>query len=150
MTKWVSSIVFILASVACGGGTKSAPTPVAPQPTKSAMGDDPSCPMVVAGVSVAEEDTDKGGALVFVTTGGDLTDLRHRAGALVAMYGAQTGPAEAMGMMIGAGAQASVEEVPNGARVVFVAPSPDKVGALQNELRMHAGHLQPGSCKMAM
>jgi len=106
--------------------------------------------MVVSGVSVAEEDTDKGGALVFVTTGGDLTDLRRRAGALVAMYGTQTGPAEAMGMMISAGAQASVEEVPNGARVVFVAPSPDKVGALQNELRMHAGHLQPGSCKMAM
>lgn len=106
--------------------------------------------MVAAGVSVAEEDTDKGAALVFVTTGGDLTDLRRRAGALVAMYGAQTGPAEAMGMMISAGAQASVEEVPNGARVVFVAASPDKVGALQNELRMHAGHLQPGSCKMAM
>ena len=145
MTKWLSLIVL---AAACGGSTK----PATPEPKHepAAMGTDPSCPMVVAGVSVAEEDTDKGGALVFVTTGGDLMDLRKRAGSLVAMYGAQNGPAEAMGMMITAGAQASVDEVPNGARVVFVAPSPDKVGPLQNELRMHAGHLQPGSCKMAM
>lgn len=146
MTKWWSLIVF---TVACGGATKAATTETKPAHAPTAKGD-PTCPMVVAGVSVAEEDTDKGGALVFVTTGGDLWDLRHRAGALVAMYGAQSGPADAMGMMISAGAQASVEEVPNGARVVFVAPSPDKVGPLQNELRMHAGHLQPGSCKMAM
>ena len=131
---------------ACGGGGKAAPaTPTAVQPAG-----DPTCPMVVAGASVAEEDTDKGGALVFVTTGGDFAELRRRAGALVAMYGTQQGPADAMGMMITAGAQASVEEVPNGARIVFVAASPEKVGALQNELRMHAGHLQPGSCKMAM
>jgi phosphohistidine swiveling domain-containing protein len=146
MTKWWSVIVFI---VACGGGAKPATTePAHAKPP--ALGGDPSCPMVVAGVSVAEEDSDKGGALVFVTTGGDYMEVRRRAGALVAMYGAQTGPAEAMGMMISAGAQASVEEVPNGAKVVFVAPTPDKVGPLQNELRMHAGHLQPGSCKMAM
>jgi hypothetical protein len=146
MTKWWSVIVF---TVACGGGTKPATTEPTPAHAPAAKGD-PTCPMVVVGVSVAEEDTDKGGALVFVTTGGDLWDLRHRAGALVAMYGAQQGPADAMGMMVSAGAQASVEEVPNGARVVFVAPSPEKVGPLQNELRMHAGHLQPGSCKMAM
>ena len=117
LTKWLPVIV---AMAACGGGAKSEPT--APKPTPAKLGDDPSCPMVVAGVSVAEEDTDKGGALVFVTTGGDLMDLRRRAGALVAMYGSQTGPAEAMGMMISAGSQASTEEVPNGARVVFVAP----------------------------
>ena len=66
------------------------------------------------------------------------------------MHGTQNGPADAMGMMFSAGSQASAEEVHDGARVVFVAPSPDKVGPLQNELRMHAGHLQPGSCKMAM
>jgi hypothetical protein len=139
----------IVFTVACGGGAKPATTETTPAHAPMAKGD-PSCPMLVAGVSVAEEDTDKGGALVFVTTGGDLWDLRHRAGALVAMYGTQSGPADAMGMMISAGSQASVEEVPNGARVVFVAPSPEKVGPLQNELRMHAGHLQPGSCKMAM
>jgi hypothetical protein len=147
MTKWWSLIVFF--SVACGGGTKPATTGTTPVHPPAAKGD-PSCPMLVAGASVAEEDTDKGGALVFVTTGGDVWDLRHRAGALAAMYGSQNGPADAMGMMISAGAQASVEEVPNGAKVVFVAPSPDKVGPMQNELRMHAGHLQPGSCKMAM
>lgn len=148
MTKWWSLIVLIAAGAACGGAAKPAPTERKHEPV--AAGGDPSCPMVVAGVSVAEEDTDHGGALVFVTTGGDLWDLRHRAGALVAMYGSQNGAAGAMGMMITAGAQASVEEVPNGARVVFVAPSPEKVSPLQNELRMHAGHLQPGSCKMAM
>ena len=43
-----------------------------------------------------------------------------------------------------------VEDVPTGSRVVFTPTSPDDLGALQNELRMHAGHLQPGSCKMAM
>jgi hypothetical protein len=146
MTKWWSLVVFATGLAGCGGGPKPAPaTATTVQPAG-----DPTCPMVVAGASVAEEDTDKGGALVFVTSGGDFTELRRRAGALVAMYGTQRGPADAMGMMIGAGAQASVEEVPNGARVVFVAPSPDKVALLQNELRMHAAHLQPGSCKMAM
>jgi hypothetical protein len=54
----------------------------------------------------------------------------------------------AMGMMIATKSTAVVEDVPTGSRVVFTPATPDDVAALQNELRMHAGHLQPGSCKM--
>jgi hypothetical protein len=55
-----------------------------------------------------------------------------------------------MGMMIGTKSTSVVEEVPTGSRVVFTPASPDDVAALQNELRMHASHLQPGSCEMKM
>jgi hypothetical protein len=55
-----------------------------------------------------------------------------------------------MGMMIGTKSTSVVEDVATGSRIVFTPASPDDVAALQNELRMHASHLQPGSCEMKM
>jgi len=106
--------------------------------------------MVEAGTAVTAEDTVDGGALVFVTSPASLEAVRKRTATLAQMHNQHSGPGDAMGMMIGTKSTAVVEDVPTGSRVVFTPTSPDDLGALQNELRMHAGHLQPGSCKMAM
>lgn len=136
-------LLFIFA--ACSSPAKPGPAePVAPTTG------DPSCPMVEAGTAVTAEDTVDGGALVFVTSPASLAAVRERTATLAQMHNQHAGPGDAMGMMIGTKSTAVVEDVPTGARVVFTPTRPEDLGALQNELRMHAGHLQPGSCKMAM
>lgn len=52
------------------------------------------------------------------------------------------------GGMIGVHSAASVEEIRDGARLVFVV-APSDVGKLQSELRQHARHLSGGTCEMA-
>lgn len=136
-------LLFLLA--ACGGSAKPGPA----EPVATVTGD-PSCPMIEAGTSVTAEDTVDGGALVFVTSPASLDGVRKRTATLAQMHNQHSGPGDAMGMMIGTKSSAVVEDVPTGSRVVFTPTSPDDLGALQNELRMHAGHLQPGSCRMAM
>jgi hypothetical protein len=66
-----------LALAACSSPAKKDPT--GPGPTAKA--DDPTCPVLVAGTSVTVEDTERGAALVFVTTG-DAPAVRVRASAL--------------------------------------------------------------------
>jgi hypothetical protein len=83
-TRGVSRFALVLfAAVACGPSAK--PDPI--RPTAPAAADDPSCPLLVAGTSVAVEDTDTGAALVFVTTG-DAAAVRKRAATLVDMHNA--------------------------------------------------------------
>lgn len=60
----------------------------------------------------------------------------------------QMGQTGQMGEMIAAHSTATVAELPNGARVVFAVPAGGDAGALQSELRMHAGHLTHGTCEM--
>src|SRR5256885_2051987 len=55
--------------------------------------DDPSCPVLVPGTSVTVEDTDKGAALVFVTTG-DVSQVRTRAKFLATAHGKHQRPAQ--------------------------------------------------------
>jgi len=50
--------------------------------------------------------------------------------------------------MISIHSTAAASDVPNGARVTFVAGASDQIGKLQSELRMHATHLAGGSCVM--
>ena len=133
----------VLAIAACGASEK--PQQHTPMPAAT---DDASCPMIEAGTSVTEEDTANGGALVFVTSPASIDGVRKRTATLAAMHNQHSGPAMAMGMMIGTKSTAVVEDVPTGSRVVFTPISTDDAPALQNELRMHAQHLQPGSCKM--
>jgi hypothetical protein len=52
------------------------------------------------------------------------------------------------GGMIGVHARATVEEAPDGARVVFLA-APADVAKLREELAMHARHLASGTCSMS-
>lgn len=106
--------------------------------------------MTFAGTSVSEEDTTNGGALVFVTSPASIDGVRKASATLAQMHNQHSGPADAMGMMIGTKSTSVVEEVPTGSRIVFTPASPDDAAALQNELRMHASHLQPGSCEMKM
>jgi hypothetical protein len=138
-------LVLISILAACGGSSSEKPQP-APVTTKA----DPSCPMTFAGTSVSEEDTTNGGALVFVTSPASLDGVRKATATLAQMHDQHSGPADAMGMMISTKSTSVVEEVPTGSRIVFTPASADDAAALQNELRMHASHLQPGSCEMKM
>ena len=135
-----------LALSACGT-TKSAPSPTPVTPVTTAKADDPSCPLLVPGTSLSVEDTEAGAALVFVTTG-DAVAVRSRAAALAAMHTKHDGPSSAMGMMFSPTSTATAMEIEGGARVEFAAATPNQVGDLQKELRMHAGHLTGGSCEM--
>ena len=108
---------------------------------------DPSCPLEVPGTSISVEDTATGAALVFVTTG-DAAQVRTRANAFVAMHSKHEGPNSALGMMFPQEWTASEKDIDGGARVEFAAAKPDGAADLQSMLRMHAGHLQAGSCAM--
>ena len=137
--------VLIAMLAACGGPTSEQPRPIGPT-----VKTDASCPMILAGTSVSEEDTTNGGALVFVTSPTSLDGVRKASATLAQMHNQHSGPADAMGMMIATKSTAVVEDVATGSRIVFTPASSDDIAALQNELRMHAGHLQPGSCEMKM
>lgn len=147
-------VLFIAALGACGGGAKPATTTAEPgaEPGAhpAAAADDPSCPLVEPGTSISEEDTPNGAALVFVTTPASLEAVRKRGTTLAEMHNKETGPAGAMGMMIRTKSTAVVEDVPTGTRIVFTPTSNDDLAGLQEELRMHAGMMKPGSCAMKM
>ena len=140
-----SKLLLLAILAACGGGASETPRPVA----AVAQGD-ASCPMTIAGTSASEEDTTNGGALVFVTSPASIDGVRKASATLAQMHNQKSGPEGAMGMMIGTKSTAVVEDVPTGTKIVFTPSSPDDMAALQNELRMHASHLQPGSCAMKM
>jgi hypothetical protein len=143
------SFAAILAIAACGHAAP-AHDDHAPPPGD----DDASCPLVVSGTSVTVEDTDKGAAFVFVTTG-DLVKMRERAHFLAASLslaadGGKKPDHAAFAAMIATPARAVKTDIEHGARVELTPSKPADVAALQSELRMHAQHLSAGSCKMAM
>lgn len=138
-------LLLVAILVACGGSSTEKP-----QPAPIAAKLDASCPMTFAGTSVTEEDTTNGGALAFVTSPASLDGVRKAGVTLAQMHNQHSGPGDAMGMMIGTKSTAVVEQIPTGTRIVFTPASPDDASVLQNELRMHASHLQPGSCEMTM
>jgi hypothetical protein len=121
------------------------PTPSSPS-AAATTDDDPSCPMGVPGTSVTVEDTERGAALVFVTTG-DVAQVRARAKTLAADLAAGRPTGHGMSDMITGASGATASDVERGARVGLVAPD---AGAIQAQIRMHAQHLASGSCKMAM
>lgn len=162
----IASLLFaslVAAGAASCGGSSTSPPATAPGPVAS---DDPPRPVAVAGTSVTVEDTDRGAALVFVTTG-DVAEVRKRATAMAAMHNehhAAMGPLPTgdegggghdhgghsghdMGDMEMVHSQATVEEIDGGARIVLVA-APADVAQLQEQLRMHAQHMSGGTCAM--
>jgi len=137
----VRSLVLVLAATlaACGGQpAKHDPTAVAP-PSRAS---DPTCPLEVPGTSISVEDTNDGGALVFVTTG-DAADVQKRADAFAAAHGTST---TGFAGMVAASAKVTAQHIDHGAKLVFAGDA----ASIQSELRMHAGHLSAGSCAMAM
>lgn len=134
------SLVFVLAAAlaACGGQpAKHEPTVAAP-----VAASDPTCPLEVPGTSITVEDTNDGGALVFVTTG-DAADVQKRADAFAAAHGSS---ASGFAGMVAASAKVTAQHIDHGAKLVFAGDA----ASIQSELRMHAGHLSAGSCAMAM
>jgi hypothetical protein len=111
---------------------------MAPPPASAS---DPTCPLEVPGTSITVEDTNDGGALVFVTTG-DAAAVKKRADAFVAGHGQGSGFAA----MVAPSAKVTAQPIDHGAKLVFSGDA----AAIQSELRMHAGHLSAGSCAMAM
>jgi hypothetical protein len=165
----VNRLATLLFLIACSSPAKD-PRGTGPTPTA----DDPTCPVLVAGTSVTVEDSERGAAFVFVTTG-DAPAVRVRAAALANAHNehhknmAPTGghehhsgggpsaefgirmapkPRMTMGSMISTHSTAEVAELPNGARVTFSAVRDADIAPLQKELRMHAGHLAGGTCEM--
>jgi hypothetical protein len=136
------SLGFVIVIAACGAKQTAPQTP--PPPAAATTQGDPSCPLEVPGTSVTVEDTAKGAALVFVTTG-DAANVQTRAIELAAMHQRHNGPSSAMGMMFPHEWTAAEQEIQGGARVEFTSDDPATV---QSQLRMHAGHLSSGSCAM--
>jgi hypothetical protein len=169
----MSKFWFIAVAVlgACGSSTPAAPsttTPTAPAATL--------CPMDLPGTSVTALDTSTGGALVFRTTGdlaalrARLDGWAERHNARHAAMGPLPTGAEAAAasghdhhhhgdhaatpaaplaadpaLMIAAHTRAEVGEIDGGLRLTFVA-FPEKLAAVQAEVRGHAEHLASAGC----
>jgi hypothetical protein len=82
VTSFMLAFLSAGALAACGGSSSA--KPVTPS-SEAASPADRSCPAAVPGTSVSAEDTDTGGALVFVTTG-DVAEVRKRVAAMAAMH----------------------------------------------------------------
>lgn len=132
-------VAFLLAGCS-SPAKKQVETPPAPK-----AADDPSCPLVVPGTSIAVEESAEGPAFVFVTTG-DVAAVRTRAGALATMHNAHDGPPSALGMMFSTKAKATKSDIEGGARVVF-AGDPEVVDSMRMHAQMFAGGT---SCEMKM
>jgi hypothetical protein len=133
----------VLFLAACAGSAPKAQT-AAPAPVAKG---DPTCPMEVPGTAVTVADTDKGGALVFVTTG-DASALHARGDAFAAQHDAPS--ADTFAAMIKTPSTVVATHGANGERLEFTPKSSADASALQSELRMHASMLSAGSCKMKM
>ena len=138
----------MLMVVACGSSSPPAHQP-APKPADA----DQTCPMEVPGTSVSEEDSDRGAALVFTTTG-DAVELQTRCDTFEAFHQTKDViPGQFAAMIKTPSSVISIHRAPLPANVVrleFGAKDPAQIGALQSELRMHASMLTAGTCKMAM
>jgi hypothetical protein len=77
-------VLAVLSTLACGGGTQSAPLPTTPTTTAA---ESTGCPLGIEGARVTATDTSDGVALVF-TTGTRVNELRTRARTAAEMHGA--------------------------------------------------------------
>ncbi len=116
------------------------------------------CPLAVPGTPVREQDVAEGGALVFTTTQGDVMELRRRVAQMADLHnrhvarhrqmeqqgtgGAGPGPMEVPN------AQARVEDVEGGARIVYTPADPAQIPMLREQLVRHASEMASGNCPM--
>jgi hypothetical protein len=162
-----SSLALAIALAACGGGSSSAPRPTTAE--RPAMPAD-MCPVDVPGTTVTAEDTEAGGALVFVTTG-DVAELRRRVAAMAAMHnehhqggaaggapaaseppmhgmhGMHGGDAPPPAMMALMHSRAAASDIEGGARVDLAA-SPGEAPAVQAAVREHAAAMAHNGCAL--
>jgi hypothetical protein len=165
---WAAALVVIGAG--CGSGqTKSRPT--TKEPPAAARAGDQMCPMAqMTGAKVVASDTDNGVAIAFTTTG-DVADLRARVRRMAEMHEhmaamhqehAMGGGSGDMHPGMGSGgdmhgemmhmpmmtARVTVEDIPDGARLVFVPSDPSQLPALRAQAREHAAMMAKGECPM--
>lgn len=163
-----ASFFIILVVASCGSkqpppaATASAAPPSAAQPP--ARGE--MCPMMPpAGTQIAAIDTADGIAIAFTTTG-DVAGLRAHVRRMSEMH-AKMGEMDHGGMAMGSGemmgsggmhggmtgtpmvpSRATVEDIPEGARIVLVPNDPAQVAALREHVRSHVAMMQQGKCPM--
>lgn len=138
--------------------TQSAMQPAAAQPGMDGSEMSAMCPFTIPGTTVREQDVEGGGALVFTTTSpGDVKELRQRVANMADMHNQHVARHHQMGQgMGGAGpgpmevpnAQARVEDVEGGARIVYTPADPAQVPALREQLVRHASQMASGNCPM--
>lgn len=173
MSRVLLSVV--CAAVAAGGCARSgsaqaaAGTPAAQ--TRSSMDMSMSmCPVAVPGTVVAAEETELGISLAFTTTDSrNVGELRRRVQAMARMHeqhrvrGEERGPGSKPGNggMMGGGmagrpmppSRVTVEEIPDGARLVFEPVDPAQKEALREHVRAMAAseggaRVMHGDCPM--
>jgi len=107
------------------------------------------CPLQVPGATLATEDVDDGGAIVFTTTG-DVADLRRRVRNMADLHGNYRPQLAAMNIEPGLPpADHIVEDVPAGARIVFRTGDSDLTG-FRAQIATEASKLTTGRCPIAM
>jgi len=167
----VVSFVLALAGTGCmhAGHAATAATaqPAAAAPGQGGMGG--MCPMSVPGTQVSATDTATGEALTFTTTPDQASALREKVRAMADMHNRHHAAGDsghggmgAMGGMMGGGmagggmggmqmpppSRATVEDLPNGARIIVTPNDPADLQRLQSTVRMHADHMQQHGCAM--
>lgn len=122
------------------------------------------CPLSAEAVQIEVSDTDNGVALTFITTSGEVADLRPRARYMAEMYTLQSAQRAMMGHqmdgdhgrgMVGGvrhglmpAATATVEDVEGGARILLVPVDPSLLESLREHARRHGERMQAGECPM--
>jgi hypothetical protein len=154
--RWFATVSFVASIAACGSRQQSPePAPRAPMAHAQAGA---ACPMMMdpATTQITSSDTSDGIALLF-TTSGDVADLRARVRRMAEMHGMHDGgKMRGQGGMHGKGkmqmhmvpSRATVEDVPDGARILLVPADPAQLAALRQHVRRHAGMMAEGRCPM--
>ena len=150
---------------------ETTPPPMARGPGRHVFA---ACPMAVESVSTEVVDTDGGVALAFTTSEGDVNDLRRRVRETAQMYreqplhrgwrwqhmegrgrgaGPMAGQRSARGVGPGRGglgpmppADVTVEDVDQGARVIFTPKDATQLQALRDHLRAHRDRMMSNEC----
>lgn len=174
MTRVLVACLTLVGASACMHGGRAEPTPtaaVAPQAGAGRAMHDRGmagfCPMSVPGTRVAAEDTDSGAALAFTAAPDQAAALRERVHAMAemhnrqhggaggdphGMHGAMGGGTGGMGGMGGMGmpppAEARVEDLQEGARMVLTPRDPADLQQLRATVRQRAAHMQEHGCGM--
>lgn len=162
----------VCAAVAAGGCARSGSAQATPAAqTRSSMDMSMSmCPVAVPGTVVAAEETELGISLAFTTTDSrNVGELRRRVQAMARMHeqrrvrGEERGPRSKAGNggMMGGGmaghpmppSRVTVEEIPDGARLVFEPVDPAQKEALREHVRAMAAseggaRVMHGECPM--
>lgn len=152
-------------AASAAAATSSAPMAQAGQPMGGGMAG--MCPMSVPGTQVSAAETPSGEALTFTTTPDQAAALREKVHAMADMHNQHhAGGAAGHGGMMGGGmggmgtgggaggmqmpppSRASVEDLPDGARIVVTPNDPADLQQLQSTVRGHAQEMQQHGCGM--